>query len=467
MRFRYYISRIFKDMVEAIRGSEQDFTTGHLGRAIFLLSVPMVLEMMMESVFSIVDIFFVSKLGADAVAVVGITESMMTLVYSIAIGLSVGISAIVSRRIGEKQPEKAGKAASQAIILGLLVSVIIAVPGAVYSKNLLELMGLNQGAVELGWRYTAIIFSSNVVIMMLFIINSIFRSAGDAAISMRVLWIANIVNIILDPCLIFGLGPFPELGVTGAAVATSIGRGVAVIIQLYFLFKGNNRFHMMLAYFKPDFKLMRQMLVLSAGGVAQHLIATTSWIGLVRIISIFGSQVLAGYTIAIRIIIFSLLPAWGLSNAASTLTGQNLGANNPRRAERSVWITSLVNMAFLGIMAVIFQWNPGFFVRLFIADPIVVQHGITALRIISYGFVFYALGMVMVQAFNGAGDTATPTFINLFCFWLIEIPLAYLLALQLGLNEKGAYYAIIISESIMTVIGVLMFRSGKWKTKMV
>jgi putative MATE family efflux protein len=458
---------IWKDILEAVGGTDQDFTNGKLGRAIFLLSVPMVLEMIMESVFAVVDIFFVSKLGANAVAAVGITESLMTIIYSIGMGLAVGTTALVSRRIGEKNREGASVAAFQAIISGLIISVIIAIPGAVFAARLLTLMGAEEELVREGYMYTSIMMGGNGIIMLLFIINAVFRSAGDAAISMRVLWFANLINIILDPCLIFGLGPFPELGIKGAAIATNTGRGLAVAYQFYLLFRGKGRVQLFLRHLNIQMRVLAKLIRLSLGGIGQSLIATTSWIGLVRIVAEFGSEVLAGYTIAIRIIVFSILPSWGLSNATATLVGQNLGAGKPERAQRSVWFTGKVNMIFLGLVAIVFIATPGFFIRLFITDPLVIESGTLCLRIISYGFILYALGMVIIQAFNGAGDTGTPTLINLFCFWFIEIPLAYVLAILLGFEEGGVYISIITAESLMAITALVLFRRGKWKLRQV
>jgi len=461
------LKQLFLDVREAIAGTDHDFTEGKLRRAIFLLSVPMVLEMVMESIFAVVDIFFVSKLGPDAVATVGITESLLTIVYAIGMGLAMGTTALVSRRIGEKKYERASMAAFQAIFTGLMVSIIIAIPGALMASRILTIMGANDEMISEGFMYTAIMLGGNGIIMLLFIINAIFRSSGDAAISMRVLWLANLINIVLDPCLIFGIGPFPELGIKGAAIATNIGRGIAVLYQFYLLFNGRGRIKLMARHLYVNFSILRRLIRLSLGGIGQMIIATTSWIGMVRIVSEFGSEVLAGYTIAIRVIIFSLLPSWGLSNAAATLVGQNLGANKPDRAQRAVWATGKANMIFLGSISLIFIAIPGFFIELFIDDPQVIESGITCLRIISYGFVLYALGMVMIQALNGACDTGTPTMINFFCFWLIEIPLAYLLAIQLGWAEKGVAYAIIAAESVMAVWGLYLFRKGKWKLRKV
>jgi putative MATE family efflux protein len=457
--------KIWKDVMEAIAGTEKDFTTGKLSKAIFLLAIPMILEMIMESVFAVVDIFFVSKLGAGAVATVGITESLMTIVYSLAVGLSVATTALVSRRIGEKNPEGASIAAVQAILAGVSVSLLMSIPGVLFAPDILKLMGASAQIIQTYSMYTSIMLGANVIIMLLFIINAVFRSAGDAAISMRVLWLANMINIVLDPCLIFGWGPFPQLGVTGAAVATNIGRGLAIIYQFYLLFQGKKRVAIKRRHLTLNFDVMKRLIRLSLGGVGQSLIATSSWIGMVRIISVFGAQVMAGYTIAIRIVLFSILPSWGLANAGATLVGQNLGAKKPQRAERAVWQTGFINMAFMGVIALFLILFPGFFIRLFIDDPLVIASGRVCLRILGYGYVSYALGMVMVHAFNGAGDTTTPTIINLFCFWLFEIPLAYGLAMPYGLGERGVYIAILAAESAMTLAAVLLFRRGRWKTR--
>ncbi len=461
------IKGILQDTIESIKGTEQDFTTGKLGRAIFLLAVPMVLEMAMESVFAVVDIFFVSKLGSEAVATVGITESVMTLLYAISLGLGMGTTALIARRVGEGKMKDASVTAAQSISLGIILSIPIAVAGIYFAPDLLEVMGSSRSMVESGYKYPQIIIGFNIVIMLLFIINSIFRGAGDAALSMRILWVSNFINIILDPCLIFGIGPFPEMGIAGAATATVIGRGTGVIFQLYLLFNGKHRIKIRFNDFRLRIKLMMKLIRLSLGGIGQFLISTTSWIGLVRIMSTFGSSVLAGYTIAIRIIIFSLLPSWGLSNAASTMVGQNLGAKKPDRAERSVIITSKINFVFLTFIAVMFFLFAEAFVEIFTSEPAVVLAGKEALRFISIIFPFYAIGMVMIQALNGSGDTKTPTIINFFCFWLTELPVAYLLSMKFGFHAHGVYLAIILADVMIATIGIIVFKRGRWKEKVI
>lgn len=464
---REKIKSLWKDILESISGTDKDFTSEKLSKAILLLAIPMVLEMIMESVFAIADIFFVSKLGPDAIATVGITESLLTIIYAIGMGLSMATTALVARRIGEKKPYRASVAAVQSIIVGAVVSIVIGIPGMIFAKDLLRLMGANAEIIEHGSIYPSILLGSNIIIMLLFIINAIFRSSGDAAISMRVLLLANGVNILLDPLFIFGLGPIPAMGIKGAAIATTTGRGIAVIYQFYILLKGNGRIKIFKKAIRVNLKVMYNLVKISLGGIGQSIIATSSWIGMVRIIAIFGSTALAGYTIAIRIIIFVLLPSWGLSNAAATLVGQNLGAKKPQRAERAVWTTGYVNMLFLSIVSFIFIIEPYFFIRLFIDNAEVIATGAKGLRIVSIGFIFYAMGMVMIQAFNGAGDTLTPTKINIISFWIIEIPLAYFLATLYGFNEFGVYIAIIVAESTMTSIAMWLFKKGKWKLRKV
>jgi putative MATE family efflux protein len=459
--------KLLRDLVESIRGSEQDYTEGSLGRAILLLSVPMVLEMAMESVFAIVDIFFVSHIGPSAVATIGLTESILTLVYALALGLSMGTTAMVARRIGEKNRGEAADTAVQAILVGVFASIPVSVVGILFAKKMLRMMGGDPWVVDIGYRYMRWMLGGNVVIMLLFINNAIFRGAGDAAIAMRVLWIANTINIVLDPALIRGWGPFPELGVEGAGIATTCGRAIGVLVQLYTLFYGARHIRVLGSQVRAKASLMWRLIRVSLGGIGQFIIATSSWIGLVRIMSEFGSPALAGYTIAIRITMLTFLPAWGLSNAAATLVGQNLGAGKPERAERSVWLTGWATMGFMGIvMAIYLIWNDQL-VMLFSHQPDVVSVGADCLRIVSYGYLFYAWELVGIQAFNGAGDTMTPTRINFLCFWMIEIPVAYLLAMKTPAGAHGVYWSIVIAESLAGIIAMVWFRRGKWKTRQV
>lgn len=460
-------SGLLADIREALVGSQQDFTQGSIGRAILILAIPMVLEMTLESVFGIVDVFFVARLGADAVAAVGITESLLTPIFAVGLGLSMAATALVARRTGEKNPRAASVAASQAVILGVLVSLPVAVLGLFSAPLLLSWMGASAEIIETGSGYTTLMLAGNATILLLFMINGIFRGGGDAAVAMRALWLSNGLNIVLDPCLIFGLGPFPELGVTGAAVATNIGRGIGVCYQLGVLFGGKARVKLSLKDVRVVPEVMWNLIRVAGGGVLQFLIATASWLGLVRIIAVFGGGALAGYTIALRIVIFALLPSWGMSNAAATLVGQNLGANRADRAERSVWITALCNAVFLGLVALFFIFFAEELIGIFTGDPGVVPFGVACLRYISYGYIFYAFGMVLVQAFNGAGDTYTPTLINFFCYWLFQIPLAYFLALQTQLGADGVFIAIAISESSIAVVSLLVFRRGAWKRRKV
>ena len=457
------LARSLAALREALLGSKQDFTEGSIGRAITLLAIPMVLEVSMESLFGIVNVFYVGRLGADSVAAVGITESLLTIVFGIGMGLSMATTAMVARRTGEKDPKGASVAAVQAIALGLCVSVPIGVLGIFFAPALFRLMGASDHVIAAGSGYGTIILGGNVVILLLFLNNAVFRGAGDAAIAMRALWLANIINIVLDPCLIFGLGPFPELGVTGSAIATTIGRGAGVVFQFYVLLGGKGRVKVSRDQLRLDVKVMVRLLRVSLGGMVQFLVATASWLGLVRIVAVFGDAALAGYTIALRIIIFALLPSWGMSNAAATLVGQNLGARKPERAERSVWVAGLSNMVFLGMVTVVFVAFAEALIGVFTKDPEVIPYGVAALRYVSYGYVFYAYGMVMVAAFNGAGDTTTPTLINLCCYWLFQIPLAYVLALHAGLGANGVFMAITIAESLLAVAAILVFRRGRWK----
>lgn len=450
---------------EAIRGSHQDYTTGSLNRAILLLAVPMVLEMVLESLFAVVDVFWVGRLGANAVATVGLTESLLSLIFAVGIGLSLSTTAMVARRIGEKDPEDAAVAGVQAIVLGLATSVAIGIPCFIYAPQLLRLMGASSDIVSTGSGYARIALGGSGAILMLFLNNAIFRGAGDAAIAMRLLWVSNIINLILDPCLIFGLGPFPRLGVTGAALATFTGRSIGVGYQFYRLLRGTERIRILTRQIRVNFSVLLRLVRVSLTGILQFAIAHTSWIGLVRIVSVFGAAALAGYTIAIRVVIFIILPSWGLSNAAATLVGQNLGAKKPERAEQAVWRTGFYNMLFLGSLGVFFVFMAEPIARLFTHDAAVVPLAASCLRIISYGNIGYAYGMVMLQAFNGAGDTVTPTIVNFFGFWLLEIPLAYWLAIPMGLHSKGAYIAIVVAECSIAAASAVLFKRGKWKTQ--
>lgn len=450
---------------QAVTGKEEDFTTGSINRAIVLLAVPMILEMVMESLFALIDIIFVSRVGTEAVATVGLTEVVLMIIESMALGIAMAATAMVSRRIGEKNPEGANVAAVQTLILGLLVTIPIGIGTWIFADDILRAMGGSESLISEGIWYTRIILGLNGVLFYLFLFNAIFRGAGNAAIAMRTLILANGLNIILDPCFIFGLGPFPELGVTGAAVATTIGRGTGVLYQLYHITSGKSVIRITRKHLVWVGQVIRKLFSVSLGGAGQFLIATASWTFIVRIIAQFGDAYLAGYTIAIRIVIFTILPAWGLANAAATLVGQNLGAGKPERAETSVWRAAFINMVFLLVVMIVFLiWAP-YFLSFFSDDQVVVNAGIDALKIICLGYVFFAYGMVISQGFNGAGDTRTPTAINLVCFWLIQIPLAYVLANHTSLESNGVYWAIGISESILAVMAVMIFRKGRWKTQ--
>jgi putative MATE family efflux protein len=450
---------------EAIRGSHQDYTAGSINRAIILLAIPMVLEMCMESLFAIVDVFWVARLGADSVATVGLTESMLMLVFSVAMGLGMSATAMVARRVGEKDPEGAAVSAVQAVALGWAIGLTLGIPCFFLAPNLLRLMGASPAIITVGSSYARIAMGGCFVVTLLFLNNAVFRGAGDAAIAMRVLWLANGINLILDPCFIFGLGPFPRLGVTGAATSTLIGRSIGVVYQFYKLTKGGKHIQVLARHIRLNLEVMIRLLKISLTGIAQLAIPHVAWIGLVRIVSLFGSSAIAGYTIGIRIVIFVILPSWGLSGAAATLVGQNLGARQPERAEKSVWTTGLYNMIFLGSVGVFLILFARPVIHLFTDDPNVVPLAVSCLRILSFGNVAYAYGMVMLQAFNGAGDTRTPTIVNFFCSWLLEIPLAYVLSVTLGMKADGVYYAILISEAAIAAVSIVLFRRGRWKTQ--
>lgn len=459
------MSDFWASVREALRGTRQDYTEGPIGRAILLLAVPMILEMAMESLFAIVDIFWVSRLGADAVASVGLTEAMLTIIYTVAMGLSIGATATIARRIGEKDRERAARTAVQVILMGVALAIVMGVTGALWAPRLLGLMGASPSVLQQGQGYTAVMLGGNATVLLLFLGNAIFRGAGDAAIAMRVLWLANGLNILLGPCFIFGLGPFPELGVKGAAVATNIGRGTGVVYLLYRLWRGGEHIRVERRHLAIELHTMRSLIRLSSTATLQMLIGMTSWLALIRILSGFGSAALAGYTIAVRIIIFALLPSSGLSNAAATLVGQNLGAGKPDRAETAVWRAGFYNMLFLGSIGTLFVLFATPVISAFTTDVQVLPYGVGCLRTVSLGFLFYAYGMVMNQAFNGAGAVWTPTFINLFIFWILQLPLAYTLAHVLGWGPRGLFTAITISWSTYAVVSTAIFSQGRWKLK--
>jgi putative MATE family efflux protein len=454
-------------LVEAVRGSDRDYTVGPVGPALVMLSVPMVLEMAMESLFAVVDVFYVSRVSSDAVATVGITESMLTIVYTVALGLGIGAMAVVSRRIGEKDEDGAAQAAAQAIALALIVALAVGVFGYFNAERLMRMMGATDSMIASSLGYTEVMFLGNATVTLLFLNNAVFRGAGDPAIAMRMLWLGNIINIIVCPFLIFGIGPFPELGVTGAAIGTNIGRGTAVVTQLWMMFSGRSRIHIKRHHVRLIPSVMWNVCRLSGSGFLQILIDTSSYIGLVRVISTFGSDALAGYTIGIRLVIFAILPAWGLSNAAATMVGQALGAKDPDRAEESVWTAGKYNAIVLGAVSVIFVVFAPWIVSNFAAGPAVTPYAVACLRIVSAGFVFFAYGLVFTQSFNGAGDTWTPTWINLFCFWVFQIPAAWLLAIHWGMGPQGVFIAMTVAFSILPIISAVVFKRGHWKTRTV
>ena len=427
----------------------------------------MVLEMMMESLFAVADMFFVAKLGPAAMATVGLTEAMLTMVYSVAIGISMSVTATVARRIGEQRHKDASKVAFQTVVMGVGLALVIGLVGVIFAPQFLSLMGASDDVITAGSTYTRILLGTNVVIMLLFLNNAVFRGAGDASVAMRSLWLANGLNLILDPCLIFGLWLFPEMGLTGAAVATSIGRGSGVLYQLWHLFRGQGRIQVKGDAVGVDLGIIKDLLKLSIGGIGQFVVACASWVLLVRIVSSFGDAATAGYTLAIRIVIFAFMPAWGLSNSAATLVGQNLGAGQPDRAEKSVWMTGFYNMCFLGAVTLVFCSIPDVLVRLFTDEAEVLPIATDCLRIISYGYVFYAWEMVMVQAFNGSGDTMTPTKVNLGCFWFFQVPLAWFMANKLDMGPPGVFWAVAISYSVAAIVAMILFKRGKWKTRVV
>lgn len=456
---------VWRTIGEAIKGTHQDFTQGSIGRAVFLLAIPMVLEMFMESLFALVDTLWVSRLGANAIATVGLTESMLALVFSVALGVSFSTTAMVARRTGEKDPEGAATAAMQSIFLGIGVALAMGIPAMLFAKQLLGLMGADRMLILGGHRYTEIVFGGTTVVMLLFLNNAIFRGAGDASVAMRVLWFSNLINLVLDPCFIFGVGPFPKLGVTGAAVATLTGRSCGVLYQIWLLTRGHTRVRLAARHLRIAPKVIVSLIRVSSTGVLQFAIAHISWIVLVRIISTFGSLAVAGYTIGIRIFMFIILPSWGMSGAAATMVGQNLGAGKPERAERAVYVTAGYNAIYLVAVAAVMIFAPGAIVSFFSTDPLVLRLSADCVRILGYGNLTYAFGMVMVQAFNGAGDTVTPTMINIVSCWFCEMPLAWFLANRTPLGVNGVFTAIPIANTVMTVISLVMFARGTWKQR--
>lgn len=464
---RAYDNSAWAVIKEAFRGSDRDFTNGSIGLAIFLLAVPMILEMFGESLFAVVDIFFVAKLGANAVAIVGLTESVMALIYAVAFGLAIGATATVSRRVGEKDDDGAAKAAAHVIYLGVIISLVMSVIGVVFAPNILKLLGAGPDVIVEGATFMRIMLGSNSVVVFIFLLNAIFRGAGDAAIAMRVLLLANGLNIILSPCFVFGVGPFPELGVIGAAVGTTIGRGCGVLFAAWLLFRPGGRIHVARESWKLDPSLLWKLTKLSSTGVVQLLIATASWTALMPIVAGFGEEAIAGYVIALRAVMFALLPALGLSNAAATMVGQNLGAGKPERSEKAVWTAAFFNAAVYFSIGMIFIFFSNPIIGIFTTEPAILAYGTSALHIIAYGFTFYGLGMVLETAFNGAGDTWTPTYLNFLIFWVFEIPAAYILAYHFELGPDGVFWAITVAFSLLAIASAILFRCGKWKTKMV
>lgn len=457
------IKQFFKYFKIAVSGKEESFTTGSIRRAIFMLSIPMILEMLMESIFAIVDIFYVSQVSVNAVATIGLTESVITLVYAIAIGLSMAATAVVARRIGEKDIKGASQAAVQIIFLGTAVAIGISIIGVLYPKEILSLMGAEADLIEEGFGYTKVLLGGNITIMLLFLINAIFRGAGNASIAMWTLILSNGLNIILDPIFIFGFGPVEAHGVEGAAIATTIGRGSAVLFQLGILLFGVSKIKIEFKDLVLRTTVMWNLIKVSLGGIGQFLIGTSSWVFLMRIMSEFGSEVLAGYTIAIRVMMFTLMPAWGMSNAAATLVGQNLGAKQPERAETSVWITGKYSAIFMFLVSIIYLIFSPQIINWFTTETEVINYGSLCLRVIAAGYLFYGYGMVIINAFNGAGDTKTPTYINFVCFWLFQLPFAYLIAITLDFGPVGVFAAITLAEVLIAVIGIIWFKKGKWK----
>jgi len=459
-------NKLFTLIKQSLKGEEQDYTQGSLRRAVFLLAVPMMLEMMLESVFALVDLYFVGHLpnSSQAIQTVGLTESVITIVYSLAMGISMAATAVVARRIGEKNPDGAARAGAQAILISVFITILISIAGAIYAADILRIMGAEPGTIEAGTTYTRIMMGGSLVIMLLFMINGIFRGAGDASMAMKSLWLANICNIVLCPILIRGLGPIPAFGLTGAALATTIGRGIGVAYQLYHLFKGDGAIRIRAKHFNFDWPVIKTVIKIASPGTLQFIIASCSWIFLAKMVADTGGDVAsAGYQTALRVIMFFILPAWGLSNAAATLVGQNLGALQAERAEASVYKTAKYNIVFMAVVTVFFLAFAEYTVSFFTSDPAVTQYAVRAMRIVSAGYIFYGIGMVMANAFNGAGDTWTPTWINFVGFWLFQIPLAYVLAVTLGMGPTGVFIAIPVAETSISIAAYILFRKGRWK----
>lgn len=457
------LQRVWRVLRQAVLGEEQEFTSGSIDRAIVLLSIPMILEMAMESLFAVVDAFFVAKISVEAVATVGLTESILTLVYSLGIGLSSAATAMVARRIGEGDRDAAALAGAQTILIALTVSILLAIPGFFYAEDILRFMSNDETVVANGKHFTRLMFTANLPILLLWMLNGIFRGAGDAATAMRALWIANAVNIVLCPLFIFGWGPVPAMGVLGSAVATTTGRSIGVLYQLWQLFKVGKIIKLKMAYFQPHWVQIRRLLDLSAGSTGQYLIASASWVFLISILGQLGKEVTAGYTVAIRIVVFTILPSWGMANAAATLVGQNLGAGQPDRAEKSAWRAGFFNMIFMAFVGIVYVAFAPFFIGVFTQDPGALHAGSLALRILAGGYVFYGYGMILAQAINGAGDTKTPTVLNFIFFWLVEMPLAWLLAMHWNWGQTGVYWSVVIAESLLAIAAMWVFRQGKWK----
>lgn len=457
----------WKIFLEAIHGAPRDYTEGSISKAVILLGIPMVLEMLMESVFAITDIFFVGKLGPQAVATIGLTESLLTMVYTVSIGLSIGATALVARRVGEHDMEGASITAVQTLVIGGFTSLIMGALGAIYASDLLRLMGATEDVVQYGTSYMQVMFGGNAVILLLFLGNAIFRGAGDGAIAMRALWLANGINVLLVPCFVYGFLFIPAMGVTGAAVATTVSRGIGALYTISHLFKGEGKIKVHKRHFILNFDLILRIVKLSGSGTLQVFIGMASWIGLVRVMSTFGSEAVAGYTIGFRIVLFAIFPAFGMGNAAATMVGQSLGAKKPERAEKAVWLAGFYNMIFLGGMGVLFIAFAPIIIGWFTEDPGVYAYAVSCLRTISSGFLLYAFGMVISQSFNGAGDTWTPTIINFFVFWMFEIPTAYVLSTPMGMGPQGVFLAVTFSFSALAIVSAIVFRKGKWKSKVV